>query len=131
MAGAELRSDGHERTRHGLDRDTTQVLLKARAQALSGDEARAAKIEIEKAEDAPPRQVGCELLQPVQLAGDITGACHGADRGARNNVGLQSCGNQRTQYAYVGPAARGAAAERQADGWSIHFLTPHTGHMVL
>ena len=56
----------------------------------------------------------------VYAAGDETGAGDRADRGAGDNVGLQTRGDQAFQHADMGPTAGGAATKRYANCRSCH-----------
>ena len=92
-----------------------RCVLEPGAQALSGDQARAGEIEVEKAEDAAAGQAAGEVLERVEPAGDETGAGDGADRGAGDDVGLEAGSDQALQHADMRPAAGRAAAKGDAN----------------
>ena len=104
--------------------DGLQALVEHVAQALAGDQAGAREIEVEEAQHLAPRQIAGELLQRVELAGDVAAADHGADRGAGDDVGMDAGLVQRPQDADVRPPAGGAAAQRQTDLAVTHCRPP-------
>ncbi len=115
VPGAELGGDRHEFPLEPLDVELLEMVLEPGAQALSGDEARAGEIDVEKAEDAAAGQPAGEVLERVEPAGDEAGAGHGADRGAGDDVGLEPGSDQAFQHADMGPAAGRAAAKGDAN----------------
>ena len=67
VSGAELGGDRHEFPLQPFDLELPQMVVEPRAQALPGDEARAAEIEVEKAEQAAAREAGGEVLERASL----------------------------------------------------------------
>ena len=127
MPGAELGGHRHEPALKPLDVELLEMVLEPGAQALSGDEARAREIDVEKAEDAAAGEAAGKVLERVEPAGDETGAGHGADRSAGDDVGLKAGSDQAFQHADMRPAAGRAAAKGNANrrsSGSHHSLGP-------
>src|ERR1700693_3683314 len=115
MAGAELGGDADESRRQLLDPPTAQTTEEELAQPVAGDEAAAGEIEVEETEDPPPREVAGEGFDAVESVGSVAAADDRADRGAGDDIRVQAELVERPQDPDMGPAARGAAAERETD----------------
>src|ERR1700736_4916447 len=115
MAGAELGGDADEARRQLLDSPVAETPDEEFVQPVAGDEAAAGEIEVEETEDSPAREVAGEGLDAVDSAGRIAAADDRADRGAGDDIRLEAELVERPQDPDMGPAASGAAAERQAD----------------
>ena len=123
MAGPELRRDRHEPAVHVLDGMVAEMLLEPVAQPLSRDQARAGEVEVQEPEHPATRQGAGEVLQGIELAGNVATARDGADRGAGDDVGREASLLERFQHPDVRPAARCAAAQGYADLWLGHRCT--------
>src|ERR1700736_3923481 len=115
MAGAELGGDADEARRQLLDSPVAETPDEEFVQPVAGDEAAAGEIEVEETEDSPAREVAGEGLDAVDSAGRIAAADDRTDRGAGDNIRLEAELVERPQDPDMGPAARGAAAERETD----------------
>ena len=94
------------------------------AKPLSGDEPRAGKIEIEKAQNSAPGQSARELFERLEFAGHVAAPDHGADRCARDDVRKDAGLVQGAQHADVRPAAGGPATQCQTNFATAH-ASPH------
>ena len=74
-------------------------------QLQAAEQAVAAKIEVEQAEDATLGQAAGEFLELVELAGQIAAADQRADRGAGDHADLDAGFVERAQHADMCPAA--------------------------
>ena len=115
MAGVEFGGDADEALVELLDAAAGERFVEQARQAVAADQAAAGEIEVEQAEDAATGEAAGEFLEVVEGPGDIAAADHGADRGAGDDVGVEAGFDQGPNDADMGPAAGGAAAERQAD----------------
>ncbi len=115
MPGADLGGDGREPPVEILDSAVAEMLLEALAETLSGDETGAGQIEVEIAEYAPARQLASEVLDFIEMSGDIAAADDRADGRTGDDVGLYAGSEQSPQDADVRPAASGTAPQCQAD----------------
>ena len=94
-------------------RRAVHVLLHPRVELHAAEQAVAAEIEVEQAEDAALGQAAGEFLELVELAGEVAAADQRADRGAGDHGDLDAGFVERAQHADMRPAARAAAAQRQ------------------
>ena len=115
MPRADLRRNRSETARKVFDGGVAELLAQALAKAMAGDQARAGKIEIEKAEHAPTCQIAGEGFELVELTCDFTSANNGANRRASDNVRLDTRFVKCPENADMRPAAGRAASERKAD----------------
>src|SRR5258708_4202459 len=115
MAGAELGGDADESQGQLLDPAIAQTTDEELAQPVAGDEAAAGEIEVEETEAPPPCEVAGEGFDAVESVGSVAAADDRTDRGAGDDIRLQAELVERPQDPDMGPAARGAAAERETD----------------
>src|SRR5262249_25655200 len=122
--GAELSRDGDEFALQLLNGELSQVGFQATVQALPGDQPRAGKIEVEKAEHATAGQGPGEFLELAQPPCDIAGPRHGADGRAGDDVRLQPGFGESLEHADMGPTAGRAAAKGDTYDRSRHATCP-------
>src|SRR6478735_4917458 len=91
------------------------MLVEQALQPPTRDQPGAADMEIHQADDAALGQAGGEFCQCGQLARGEAAADDGADRGTRDDIGRETGFDQYLNGTDMSPAARRAAAERQAD----------------
>ena len=116
VAGADLGRDGGELDRKSSIRVWPTASSSRVAELLAADQAGAVEADVEIAEDvAHALQAAAPFFQRVEPAGRIEAADHGADRGADHDVGHDAVGDQGSEDADMGKAARRAAAKREAD----------------
>ena len=113
MAGADFGGDADEGLRQVLEARAVQVLAQPGVELQAAEQAVAAEIEVEQAEDAALGQAAGEFLELVQLAGEIAAADQRADRGAGDHGDFDAGLVERAQHADMRPAASAAAAQRQ------------------
>ena len=82
---------------------------------LAVEQAAAGELHVDEADHGAAIQVLGKPLQRRQAIGDIGGANQRADGGAAHDVRLDAGFLKRLDDADMGPAARRATAERQAD----------------
>ncbi len=115
MAGIEFGGDGGEADRQIVDAAVGERGFQLGGEVAAADEPGPGQADVEIAQDAAYRQLACPFFQAVELAGGITAADHGADRGADNDVRHDAVRGQRAHHADMGEATRGTAAEREPD----------------
>src|SRR5690606_11302576 len=91
--------------------DAIKMLLHSLRQLHAAEEAAAAEIEVEQAKDAPPRQRARELLQLVELSGEVTAADQRTDRRAGNHADGNFTLFKSAQDPDMRPASGCAAAQ--------------------
>lgn len=115
MTGVEFGGNRSKAHRQVFDPTVSQGLGQFAGEVAAADQAGAGQADVEIAEDAANFQPARPGLQTVELAGGIAAADHGADRGTDDDVRHDAVRGQSLQHADVSKAARGAAAERQAN----------------
>ncbi len=124
MAGAKLGGHGHELSVKLLDHDIRKVALEPVAQALAGDEARAAEIEVEKAEQPATGQAAGELFESVEAACEVAGSGDRADGRTGDDVRFKACLGQGLEDSDMGPTTGRSAAKGDAKNRFRPALTP-------
>ena len=94
-----------------LDVESCEMMLEPCAQALSGDQARAGEIEVEKAEDAAPSQAAGEILERVKPPVTKQAPATAPIDVPATMSGSSPASIKALQHADMGPAAGRAAAE--------------------
>ena len=113
MSGADFRCHANERLRQIVESHAVQMLLHARIEFHAAEQAVSTEVEVKQAEDAPFGQAARELLQMVELAGQVTTADQRPDRSSGDHADFNADLVERAKHADMGPAARRAAAKRE------------------
>lgn len=112
VTGAELGRDAGEAARQILDHLLAQIVVENPQDALAGDDAAMAELEIKEAPQPDLVQATGPRLEYVEPAGEVDSADERADRGAADDVRPDPCAIERPQDADMRPTAGDAAAER-------------------
>ena len=120
MARHQIRGNAGVRHRQIFDGKRAHMPAHHGHQAIAADHAAAHHSEIEIGHDSQPGQRARPALQYIQLAGQMNAANQCANRGAADDVGANAGPIQRTQHADMGPAARDARAQGEADARQPH-----------
>ena len=88
-----------------LETDARHMLAQTGIEFHAAEQAAAAQIEIEQAENAPLGQASGEFLQFVELAGKVAAADQRADRSAGDHRYFDAGLVKRAQHANMGPAS--------------------------
>src|SRR5690606_10386814 len=115
VAGGELGGHADERRVEVLDAAIPELGVEQFHQLVAREQAAAAEIDIEQAEDLATSEAAGEGFQVVEESGGVATADQRADRGADDDVRPDADLAEGLEDADVGPAACGAAAERQGD----------------
>lgn len=116
MAGVEFGGNRGETDRQIVDAAVFQRAFQLLGEMAAANKAGAGQADIEVAEHVADIETTRPGLQAVELAGGITAADHGADRGSNDDVRNNAARGECAHHADMGKAARRAAAEREPDG---------------
>src|SRR5690606_37974749 len=90
------------------------------------DQAGGTESQIKQTDHAAAREGACELFQRFEFSRRKAPAHQRTDGRARNDISLDASAGKRFQHADMGPAARHAGAERDADFRTRHLNLLHT-----